>query len=83
MHLVAFGIGILLGSGPPSALVAWAMAELAIWGYICLALALKKRNLLLAGFSLVSWHFYTVAALLGAGQTLGDPSEPIIAQELS
>lgn len=83
IHLTTFGIAVMRGGGLPDTLEAWLFLEFGAWMCIWLALCIKKRNMALAGFSLVNWHILTVAALLGASRALADPNAPIAAREIT
>lgn len=50
----------------------------ALWG----VLAVKKRSAKKAFLSLITWHSYSVAGLLGFMRGLADPMRPIAAREL-
>lgn len=83
IHLAAVGIAILLGSGLPGIVETWLALELGIWMCLLAVLGIKKRNLSLAGFSLINWHILTVAALFGASRALADPRLPIESREIT
>ena len=83
IHLTTFGIAVIYGGGLLDTLEAWLLLEFGAWMCIWLALYIKKRNMALAGFSLVNWHILTVAALLGASRALADPNIPIAAREIT
>lgn len=83
IHLMAFGIAVLLGASLLDILWNWLVLECGAWICLLLGLAIKKRNLPLAGFSLINWHIYTLAALLGASYEVADPLVPIAARDIT
>ena len=66
-----------------SALVRLLAVESLAWISLWVILALRKRDMFLAAFSLINWQAITLAALLGAFRRIGDPCEPIRANELT
>jgi GT2 family glycosyltransferase len=83
IHLMAFGIAVLLGDSLLDILGNWLVLECGAWVCLLLALGIKKRNLPLAGFSLINWHIYTLAALLGASYGVADPHVPITGRDIT
>lgn len=75
-HLVAVAMGLLFASGK-SVWTAMGIAEISVWLLVLLALSIRKRELSIAAFSIIEWHFYTVATVVGAGTSVADPMEPI------
>lgn len=50
---------------------------LVIWLGVLALMALKKKDIVEAVYSIIAWHFYTVAALIGFFSPIGDPLAPI------
>lgn len=66
--LNGFGIGVgasLLGCG------------LFIWLGVLALMVAKKKDFFEAAYSILAWHFYSVAALIGFFSRIGDPLTPI------
>ncbi|SOD40083.1 glycosyltransferase family 2 protein [Nitrosovibrio sp. Nv4] len=82
IHLVVLGIAILLGNSLRATVGVWLALEFGVWLCLWLALAVKKQDLQIAGFSLISWHISTAAALIGSSRPLADPHTPIAAREI-
>lgn len=83
IHLAILGIAISLNSSLFNMLGEWLALEFGVWMCLWLALSIKKRSISLAGFSLVNWHIFTFAALLGSSRALADPELPIPAREIT
>lgn len=59
------------------------IAECLIWLGVIAILAIRKKSLADALLSAYTWNVYVIAAVLGAMQSIPDPSIPIDAQELT
>lgn len=61
----------------------WVLLSSLVWMTIWLVMSARKRDFVLGGFSILCWHYFTVAALIGLGRNITDPNEPILAKEIT
>ncbi|GJL74306.1 glycosyltransferase family 2 protein [Nitrosomonas sp.] len=78
--LLAIGATYL---GMTSIVPALIIAECFVWSGGIAVQAIRKRDVTHAIFSVYEWNFYTLAAILGAMQSIPDPMIPIGANELT
>lgn len=61
---------------------AWLVAASGIWGGLFAVLLVRKRKLRLALWTLVFWHYFSVAALSGLLRRVPSPLNPVAGREL-
>lgn len=81
LHLGTLAVAAAFDAGALPA--RWAMLDATAWLAVWLALGVRKRSLRLAGFSLIAWHYFTLAALVGVLRPLGSPREPIAGRDIT
>ena len=81
IHLsAALAAGLLPTTGWLSGFV---ILEAAAWLLLTSALAVRKRSLRTAAFSVLSWQFFCLAAVLGFGKSVPSPALPITSTTLA
>lgn len=78
LHLLTAGLAVVAAPYIAGRLAAWLLA----WALVVAGLALRKRSLSRGLWTLLLWHYFSAAALLGACQPVGDPRRPIAGHEL-
>ena len=78
LHGLAWGAAALSGGGTAVKLAAWGSVWLAAW----LVLAWRKGGPAAGAWTLLLWHFFTLAAVLGFWRPVADPLLPVAGHEL-
>ena len=77
MHGLAAATALASAAAGANGAGVFLCAELVLWLGVFAVQALAKRDLRWAAFSLLSWHYFTIAALIGLFQGIADPRAPI------
>ena len=84
IHCAAVILGIAAATmGFLDLLSALVISEALVWFIALLALSIKKKNVLDAIFSIVEWHWYALAAIIGAVRPIPSPMTPVDGREIT
>ncbi|MES2207826.1 MAG: glycosyltransferase family 2 protein [Pseudomonadota bacterium] len=82
ISLIASGILYKLNENVFSFFSSMFLIYFGLWGIIFLLMSYRKHSLKLGLFSIVSWHYSSIAATIGILQNLADPYRLIQSQEI-
>lgn len=67
----------------PTIFASFILTDIMLWMVVLVALSLRKDSVRVAAFSILLWHYNSVAAIIGFCQRVADPLTPIVADELN
>ena len=77
IHALAVAAALASATIGVGAVGVFLIAELLLWLAVFALQSFSKRDARWAAFSVLSWHYFTIAALIGLFQRVADPRAPI------
>jgi GT2 family glycosyltransferase len=77
IHAAALVTALQLSNISTNSLLAFLAIDSVLWALAIGALTVSKRSLRFAIFSVVAWHYFTLAAIVGATHKMPSPTVPI------